>query len=420
MKNIDLSGITFYLNQLLQYIRKVTSCDAGTIYLRENNYLKFMIFQNDTVSQTDLNNSKVDVSSIKLYLDQKKYNLAAVESFLQSKIINISDVYNNNEFDLTGTKQFDTMFNYKTHSILTIPLKHPTYDIAIGVLQIINKKDGSAFCPFNIEDTNYLVMIGNFVSMIIANAKNHILEVDKMSENIDVQTTKNNILFQAYNTFQINDVITNISHQWRQPLGELGMNNFYLSTKIKDPALLEVIKNNDKIIQQISKTIDNFELVFDDEKKLEQFILSDLVELALIMLGTEIKKYNLSLELKLDSKIVLLGQKNIFTQFIIIILKCHIQFITKCSLYGSTIKIDLFTDKNDINLIIYNYCNQTCEYTINKELFDDINSFGLNMFSSIIKEKYNGKFIIEKDLDKLFLCFSVSLPDIFSQKTALE
>ncbi len=37
------------LHKILQYVRHITNSDAGTIYLAEDDYLKFHIFQNDSL-----------------------------------------------------------------------------------------------------------------------------------------------------------------------------------------------------------------------------------------------------------------------------------------------------------------------------------------------------------------------------------
>ena len=52
MNNIDLLNLINterILHELLSQIREITSSDAGTIYLQNEDYLEFKIFQNDTL-----------------------------------------------------------------------------------------------------------------------------------------------------------------------------------------------------------------------------------------------------------------------------------------------------------------------------------------------------------------------------------
>jgi len=44
------SSLEEMLESLLFYVRSITRSDAGTIYLKEANTLKFHIYQNDSVS----------------------------------------------------------------------------------------------------------------------------------------------------------------------------------------------------------------------------------------------------------------------------------------------------------------------------------------------------------------------------------
>ena len=53
----------------------------------------------------------------------------------------IDDIYDTKEYEYSGTKEFDEKLNYKTHSIITIPLIHPIRDEVLGVVQLLNKKD---------------------------------------------------------------------------------------------------------------------------------------------------------------------------------------------------------------------------------------------------------------------------------------
>ncbi|MEM7564538.1 MAG: HD domain-containing phosphohydrolase, partial [Pseudomonadota bacterium] len=59
---------------------------------------------------------------------------------LSGNTINIADAYNEDGFDFSGTRQFDSNTGYRTQSMLTFPLKDHEQEI-IGVLQLINATD---------------------------------------------------------------------------------------------------------------------------------------------------------------------------------------------------------------------------------------------------------------------------------------
>ena len=65
--------------------------------------------------------------------------MIAVVCALDKKVINISDVYNSNDYNFEGTKAFDNSKNYHSKSMLVVPLVNHENDV-IGVIQLINKE----------------------------------------------------------------------------------------------------------------------------------------------------------------------------------------------------------------------------------------------------------------------------------------
>lgn len=76
---LNLVDIEKILHQLLSQIRTLTSSDAGTIYLKDGDCLKFCVFQNDSLSSTKINQIEEDNKFLRLPLDNRQY--IAVESF---------------------------------------------------------------------------------------------------------------------------------------------------------------------------------------------------------------------------------------------------------------------------------------------------------------------------------------------------
>ena len=84
---LNLVDIENILEQLLTQIRALTSSDAGTIYLKDGDYLKFCVFQNNSLSPDKLEQITEDTKFLKLPLSNRKF--IAVESLLSLKIIRI-------------------------------------------------------------------------------------------------------------------------------------------------------------------------------------------------------------------------------------------------------------------------------------------------------------------------------------------
>lgn len=125
------------LNQLLEIVlkkaREITKSDAGSLYLKDKNKLVFLIIQNDT-----LKDIHKQFKAFPINID--KTSIAGYAAFTKN-IINITDVYLlSDEYPFSFNDEFDKKNNYRTKSMLTIPMKDNENEV-IGVLQLINSKD---------------------------------------------------------------------------------------------------------------------------------------------------------------------------------------------------------------------------------------------------------------------------------------
>ncbi|NQY24813.1 MAG: GAF domain-containing protein [Campylobacteraceae bacterium] len=180
--HLDNYSLDKLLEQLLFYIRNHISCDAGTIYLRENDYLRFHIFQNDTLISLD-NDSKNKSKNIRLSLENNS-KLIAVQAYNSSSIITVNNIYENSQYDFSKTKEFDKNFKYKSNNMLVIPLVNPETMITIGVIQLINKMKDGTYIAFTDEDTQYLKAFATLASISIIKLQNNILGMQSINNNL--------------------------------------------------------------------------------------------------------------------------------------------------------------------------------------------------------------------------------------------
>ena len=96
IKLFNVSDLDILLHEILKCTREMLNADAGTIYIKDGDYLKFHIFQNDSLSYEEIYKSFYLLKDYKLPLFIKNKYLA-VDSFLTKKIIIVNDIYNTNE-----------------------------------------------------------------------------------------------------------------------------------------------------------------------------------------------------------------------------------------------------------------------------------------------------------------------------------
>ncbi len=140
-----LSSVTdlhMIFDMILEEAVEFTNADGATIYQvsDDKKYLDFEVLFNGTMNLRKGGvRGPVGWPSIPLYDEEGKPRLANIVTnvFHSKKSLLFDDVYETTEFDISGTKKADADHNYRSKSMLTIPLKNHE-DEVLGVIQIIN------------------------------------------------------------------------------------------------------------------------------------------------------------------------------------------------------------------------------------------------------------------------------------------
>jgi HD-GYP domain-containing protein (c-di-GMP phosphodiesterase class II) len=172
-----------------------THADAGTIYLVEDESLRFAYTQNDTFMKRTQLNKKQIYTNVKIPINA---NSIAGYVAICRKILKIDDVYElGNSFPFSFNRQFDENSNYKTTSMLTVPLIVGDEKV-IGVIQIINSTDPDTgkVVPFTEENELFASFFANIASAAIEKAKmtrEMILRMIKMAQLRDPKETGSHV-----------------------------------------------------------------------------------------------------------------------------------------------------------------------------------------------------------------------------------
>jgi HD-GYP domain-containing protein (c-di-GMP phosphodiesterase class II) len=185
IKDIDL-----LLEKILSEARCFTNCDAGSIYIREGDCLKFSYAQNDTMRRSLPPGRKLPYSTFTVPI-----NRSSIAGYVASDaaILNIPDVYELDAvYPFSFNRSYDDLTGYRTRSMLTIPMKNVRDDV-IGVLQLINAmgQDGEVI-PFAGKDQDIITYFANNAAVAVERAKmtrEMILRMNKMAEMRDPKET---------------------------------------------------------------------------------------------------------------------------------------------------------------------------------------------------------------------------------------
>ena len=167
-----LSGVQD-LNTLLEMIvdqaRNFTNADAGTLYIVEDNTLRFQIVQNDSlkIRMGGKSGGTIPFPPVEL----KETNVSAFVA-LKGISVNIPDVYDTDLFDFTGPKKFDQSTGYRSKSMLVVPLRNHENDV-IGVLQLLNATNpiSNEVIAFSQDYENLSESLASQAAVSITNAK---------------------------------------------------------------------------------------------------------------------------------------------------------------------------------------------------------------------------------------------------------
>ncbi len=123
-------------NMIITKSMEVADCDAGTLYLYEDDKLHFKIMKTLSMGvDKGSDGSAIDLPPVEL----KPENICAYCA-INRQTLNIPDVYASESFDFSGPKKYDSMTGYHTGSMMAVPLVD-SEDKTVGVLQLINAKD---------------------------------------------------------------------------------------------------------------------------------------------------------------------------------------------------------------------------------------------------------------------------------------
>lgn len=361
------------LEDLLLNIRHTLSCDAGTIYLHEDDALKFYIYQNDTLStkSTTLLHDLFKKSALQI---SEMNELFAVQSFVKSVVISIDDVYESSSDEFKATKEIDKKVGYKSHSILTVPLLNSYTNESIGVLQLINKMDKSGqIVPFSQQDRETLKKLATFSTIVILHTYDYLKTLSK--ENLELKNSNkslSNCLQQQSKMAAMGEMIDAIAHQWRQPLSILSSKISSLHVKnefqsLSTEMISESLYSMESHIKHMGNTINEFRNFFSIEKCQEETDFETVTTQCLHLVSEEFEKLQIKIETDMSETELFLAYENEMEHLILNLLNNAKDIFLERKIEGAKIRIAAY-DSEEFAIL------EVCDNAggIDKEVIDRI------------------------------------------------
>jgi signal transduction histidine kinase len=406
----NINDLDVLLHESLKHARELLSAQAGTIYIKENKYLKFHVFQNDSMSYENIYINYYSVKDLKLSLDEKNKYLS-VDAFLTKKIIMINDIYSSSKYDFVGTKEFDIRFDYKTISVLSVPLIHPINNECLGVIQLLNKIVDNKVLPFDLKDKEIISMLSSFMALSISKAQEDVVKLKEVNEKlikaneslekrvqeeVSLNQQKSAIIFHQSKMASMGEMLSNIAHQWRQPLSTISTLASGLSLELEYDKLSkkDAMGQLRKIVlttQNLSKTIDDFKGFYNLESIKEEFTLKSVIDKSLELAEVVLSHNKINIICNIDESITLYGLKNEFTQAFLNILTTVKDNLLKDILSNDVryIFINIFKENDKKYIKILDNSIHVVNFDDNYKQYTNFN-MGIYMTKLIIQKHFHG------------------------------
>ncbi len=148
--------LTELLELILRIARTEVKADRGSVFLVDHKHNELW----------SIVASGLDHQEIRIPLGEGVAGRVAKTG----EIVNVEDAYTLDFFD----SRFDQKFNYRTKSLLSLPIRHHSGHI-VGVIQLLNSQEGS-FSPANVD---FLSRLTGHMALALENARLHRDSIEK-------------------------------------------------------------------------------------------------------------------------------------------------------------------------------------------------------------------------------------------------
>jgi HD-GYP domain-containing protein (c-di-GMP phosphodiesterase class II) len=185
----QVKDLDVLLERILKEARLLVNADAGSIYVKEDDKLKFSYSQNDTL-QLRQPGRKLIYATFKMPINNQ-----SIAGYVANTgdLLNLQDAYKlPSTLPFSFNRKYDDLSGYRTQSMLTFPLKTNRGD-TIGVLQLINAKNAKGTAvAFSKKDEPLILHFANMAAVAIERAqmtRAMILRTIRMAELRDPKET---------------------------------------------------------------------------------------------------------------------------------------------------------------------------------------------------------------------------------------
>lgn len=245
----------------------------------------------------------------------------------------------------------------------------------------------------------------------------------KVEEEVAKNRAKDKLMFQQAKMASMGEMLSNISHQWRQPLMEISSLFLPIEAKMQmnmpldQKELQESISKLNEITKYMSNTIDDFRNFFSKDKEKIHFELLEQINSTVNIISGSLKAHDIKLNIIIQKNPTMLGYKNEYSQVLINIINNAKDVLIERKIKNPQIKIMISAKDDEIITLVEDNAGGIKILPIEK-IFDPFftsdkptgSGIGLFMSKLIIENNMNGELSVENKNEGAL--FTIRLPKI--------
>jgi len=277
------------------------------------------------------------------------------------------------------------------------------------------------FLLFSVIASSFAVFFGRQIEIVL---KNKNIQVNQKKEELKklnrelAQRVKNEVqksreqeqlLIEKSKFIALGEMISNIAHQWRQPLSELSaimmtLKFSYTFGKLDIDTMSKKSSEAEHLLEYMSKTIDDFREFFMPSREKKEFLASEAVSSVMNIIGSTIKNENISLHVEIPKETKIYGHKNEFEQVLLNIITNAKNILVAKKIVNPKIGITIMNSDNFTYLSISDNAGGIEADPIEKVFQpyfttrEDMGGTGIGLYmSKLIIEKSMGGILVAKN-----------------------
>lgn len=260
-----------------------------------------------------------------------------------------------------------------------------------------------------------LVIINNFKELhksleIKVNDKTKELRVlnssleHRIKTEVENSRKKDQIMFAQARLASLGEMLQNIAHQWRQPLGALTMiiqsfQSKFFSGKLNEEFIESRVEDAQALAKNMSETLEDFRTFFDPNKSHKNFSTKDVINKSIDLIKYQLEKEKISVYFNMKKDIRIYGFENELIHVILNLINNSIDALCEKKIENKEIKIIARESQKNVIINIIDNAGGIKSDIITK-IFDPYfttkhksvgTGIGLYMSKQMVEKHMNGK-----------------------------